>query len=140
MRSRMLGTAIGILMAGAAFSQNSVHATIPFPFHVGTGHFEAGSYRLSGMSSPNFTWTIQADKGSSSGLFLIRNGVETNHLATTGILIFHRYGKTYFLSRFRCGGQSLGWELSPSRLEREVARTTRPVETAAVVVVRESPR
>lgn len=142
MRFRILVTVWGILLAAPAFSQDraEVLANIPFPFRVGATSFAAGQYRLHVPNQPYRAWRVRAAAGKPQGFFIIQNGIVAKDTPNESALLFHGYGSTYFLSQVRIEGQELGWELAPSKLEREMAQAARQHDIAVAAVPTEHPR
>jgi len=140
MKLRILGAALNMLLAAPAFSQTTMSADIPFRFHVGGASLAAGQYRLSWANRDARAWCIRAADGKPGALFTSPIGVEAKKAPERGALVFHGYGNTYFLSQVRVAGQTTGWQLMPSKAEREYVKARRPVETAAVSLTTERPR
>lgn len=137
---RLSGVAFGVLLAATTFGQDRLNADIPFAFHLGPVHMSAGAYRVSVVDRVARAWIIRAEAGKPRVVFIAPISVEAKQAASTGVLVFRRYGNRYFLSRMRIAGDTLGWQLVPSKAEREFVKTRRPVEAASVILTKERPR
>ena len=113
---------IPMAIIGFAGLRGRVIVDIPFDFTVGNKELKAGKYAVSRLTPT-----------SNSGTLLIRN--EDNHAAANfnvnGVtgkegsdarLVFHRYGKQYFLAQVFDGEGSEGYGLMKSKTEREAAK------------------
>lgn len=121
------------LLAASGYGQ-TLRANIPFDFRAGTVNLAAGQYDVSQVSlqSAPHVWMIRSTDGKPGAFLMVRNGVLASKPAPSSKLVFHRYGRAYFLSQIHVQGRDLGWELAPSALEREVAKAGNSVETASV--------
>jgi hypothetical protein len=65
-------------------------------------------------------------------------GASSQEQAGQALLIFHRYGDQYFLSRIVDGSRNTGLELPTSRTEKELSKTASldRFETVAVLARR----
>jgi hypothetical protein len=96
----------------------------------------AGDYTVERASS---TPAIRVHNGSTSVLSLALNSsVEPQEKTGQALMIFHRYGDQYFLSRIVDGSRNTGVELPTSRTEKELSKTAslEKFETVAVLARR----
>ena len=129
-----LNVCLTILLVAASYlglhaQTMKLTANIPFPFHAGKVVMPAGEYTV---HHERGILTVRKVDGRSSGaMFLTRR--ETFPKPTTNpVLIFNRYGNTFFLSSVRSPSSEDGVTI-PSRTEIEYAKAaTQPVETARV--------
>ncbi|MCI0391768.1 MAG: hypothetical protein MOB07_23745 [Acidobacteria bacterium] len=117
-----LSIVISLSIASLAGLISKVTADIPFDFTVKDKQFPAGKYEVF--------------RGPATGTLIIRN-VNTKSSMVSIVhesdakaeskakLVFHRYGNSYFLSQAWDGMNDSGSELSKSKAEREVAKSTR---------------
>jgi hypothetical protein len=140
MKVQILGAALTLLLAAPAFTQPAARADIPFAFHAAGTNLPAGEYRVSRVGVTNSAWRIRAVEGGPAVYIATAIGVVAKEVPETGALIFNRYGNTYFLRQVRFAGQTSGWELPASKLEKEYAKARSQVDTASVVLFTESPR
>lgn len=116
--------ACGVIMAlTSAYGQPETLMTvkIPFSFVVGSQAMPAGEYTVERMDYNKGKLIIRSTDGRAARIFLT---MPEEDAALTGenLLIFHRYREDYFLSQVRCSGTQIIYELSPSRIERELSR------------------
>lgn len=131
-RISFAAAALAALTCSAIYGQTpNLRANIPFAFYAGKAMLPAGSYTI--HDSNHVLW-VSADPGGKSAMVLT-NGAYRVAPADTGQLVFHRYGSSYFLSRIWAPGAREGVGLGETRQEKELARNTRPIETAVVSVV-----
>jgi hypothetical protein len=136
MKTNLLRTSLLAVVAAAAIygqSSQSLQATVPFDFIVGSRTLRAGQYSL--------------DQGSVSGMTIIRdvdhNGVaivigsalESLAAQEDGKLVFHRYGDTYFLAEV-WGAGHYGRQIRKTSREREMAAQRLLPDTTILVARR----
>jgi hypothetical protein len=115
----------------ALLAQSQINATIPFDFTIGAKSFPAGDYSVRQVSEN--VLLIQSITDGTGVMTMALPG-ETTKRAGTPVLVFNRYGDTYFLSKV--SGDDRGWRLHQSAVEKEmVARvpTPKPVIVAAAL-------
>ncbi len=105
-----------------AFAQDwAVRANIPFDFTVGQQTLSAGDYRVS-ISGPAMIRVARIGGPDVAGLMTAPlKGVEN----VSPRLVFHRYGKHYFLAQVWVGELNLGHQMFASAQEVQLARTTK---------------
>lgn len=118
MHSRVLGTALLLLSATAAFGQSRFD--IPFNFRVGDRNLSAGTYIVSGGGA--LTPARLTGGAGQAIVVLPQSSVQKMSNPSTGALVFRRYNNVYYLSQIWRRGSSEGSQLPMSRSEREVAR------------------
>ena len=124
------------LAVTAAVAQDRLEAKVPFNFRVGQSVMPSGNYMIS-QTGPIGTIVIKSADQSSSAI-VITNAVQSDRNASTGKLVFRRYGDTYFLSQVWKPGTDRGHQLIQTRTEREMA-SARPsgIEVASVPLNRQ---
>jgi hypothetical protein len=104
-------------------------AKIPFDFRVGPSAMPAGTYVIHGSSG------VLSIRGGGRGIFQMgtpmSNRTDPN---TEGIVIFHRYGDTYFLASAWNGRSQYGIALKPGTHEKELARQSPETRTVALSI------
>lgn len=131
MKTSIMRLGLGALMAVSAYAQTlRMTVEIPFPFQVGTISFAAGRYEVAKLPAQP-AWLIQRPL-QTGHIFLVSSGVVPDTVPEKSRLTFHRYGNAYFLAELWAAGTELGWRLSPSGHERELAKVVPLVETASV--------
>ena len=113
---------LGVVLPATAQSIR-ISSNIPFEFVYGDTAMPAGEYTLV-ANAVNGTVSIQS---YDQEVFASRlsSAVSNPNLMPDGRarLVFNRYGNQYFLSEIWSGYGSQGREFTPSRTERELART-----------------
>ena len=135
MRKRLLKgfTTFGLflpLIVGSVQAQTGykMEVNIPFDFTAGRTSLRAGSYSVK-LISEN-TLLVSSSDGKKSVLLLAR---QAEHVGTRkpARIVFNRYGDRYFLSHASLGEGDLGFAVSPSRGERDLAREYRLAKSNA---------
>ena len=111
--------------------------TIPFDFVVGTQTLPAGQYTVErAFMSPLLVLKSAGGQVRS----IITEGVESVASPTIGELVFHTYGKQYFLAEVWTQGSKSGRQLHMTSHERELAaRREIPTETTTVAAANSRP-
>jgi hypothetical protein len=113
-----------------------VTGSVPVEFMVGGRSMPAGDYTVARVGG---TDAIKVSDGNTSALSWASNA-SLGPMERTGqtLLIFHRYGDQYFLSRIVDGSRDACVELPPSRNEKELSKTAsiERFETVAVLARR----
>jgi len=135
MKTRILAVAVAFLastaLAGRCRAQVGVQANIPFEFAVGNTTLPPGEYQILPAipGSDSVQWIRRAD-GSASVMVPIRVGLRGKKAESC--LVFHRYGREYFLSQIWTEQES-GQELNESQREKEIASRGASNEVAVVL-------
>ena len=115
-------------------AQEPVLVNIPFAFAAGDATLPAGEYRVQPRhASPALL--IQRTDGSAA-TFVISMAVASNQPQVQTKLVFHRYGKRYFLAQVWRAGESRGRELLKSAKENEQAIARNEAADQVTVVAR----
>ena len=100
-----------------------VTASVPFEFMVAGRSMPAGDYTVQRMGSSG-TGAVQVSSDNASVVLLAMNGSASRKEQTgQALLIFHRYGDRYFLSRIVDGYRDTGVEILTTRTEKELSKT-----------------
>jgi hypothetical protein len=135
MKTNLLRTCVVSLLAvTGAFAQSSaLKAYVPFDFIVGSQTLPAGQYTVDRGPAPN-TLTIRSDDHKNATAIALSGAAYAVIERNKGSLVFHRYGRTYFLSEV-WNPVSGGHTLPPTSRERELAaKMTAPVNTTVAAV------
>lgn len=121
----MLTLIVAIAMATAvvssAQSSRQVVAHIPFEFVVGDKAMPAAEYRVRPAAALGRGILIQTADASNAAIRLT-NTLEPRNNQTRARLVFHKYGRQYFLAEVWTGGDDSGLQLLKSRQERAIER------------------
>ena len=117
-----VATVAVVLAAPLAAQTIKVTADVPFDFMVAGRAFPAGDYRVS--ADPAAMSGVRV-WGGNAGVLALAQHTTSSPKERTGqaLLIFHRYGEQYFLSRIVDGYLDTGVEIPTSRTEKELSRT-----------------
>ena len=134
--ARVALLALGIAACGYA---QGLRADIPFAFQINGQSYESGRYYFSPDALPELpheAWRIRSEETRKSKVFPTFTGTQTPGLPKASKLVFHRYGRTYFLAEVWLQYQH-GWQLPESQGERQLAnRSTLLAETVVVDLAR----
>jgi hypothetical protein len=126
--------AVGLLTALACSQLNAqsstMSVTIPFDFRLGNSNLPAGNYSI----HQNGDLLSLSQVGGPLAKFILTRPATRNDAPSTGIVEFHRYGDTYFLSGVWTPASRDGRAVGKSSQETEIARRMggSPVQTAAL--------
>lgn len=131
-----LGTATN---AFAQLPGTMIRATIPFEFNVRGKTLPAGLYQLSAMNDSNTTLEIsKTGRHAHVAAGIITDPVQLKRIASKNVLVFHRYGDTYFLEEIIDAGEQTALQVPVSRqerrIERELASNSSPTEPETVTL------
>lgn len=115
------------LMAVVAHAQlpgTAIRARIPFEFTVRGRTLPAGNYEITRINDEALDLKIQnVDHKRDETLFETLPLYERSW-PHRNVLVFHRYGESYFLSEVVTAGEQTARELRTSRAERQARRDT----------------
>jgi hypothetical protein len=109
-----------VVAAAAVYAQNPLvgKVNIPFDFVMGNQAMPAGHYTVEhGIAEPLLI--LKSGEGKVGSV--ITNWIESSNAQTVGRLVFHQYGKQYFLSEAWTPGSKSGYQLRTTSHERELA-------------------
>jgi hypothetical protein len=120
-----IGSLLTLLIAGTAHAQlpgTAIRVSIPFDFIVRGRTLTAGNYELTRVNDEPMDLMIRnIDHKRDEALFQTEP-VYVSRMQRKDVLVFHRYGDTYFLSEVVSAGEQTGRELVTSRAERQLRR------------------
>lgn len=125
--SMVIMLVVGISFLAAAITANGqtpdtrVVADIPFDFIVGDQNLPSGTYNVRKITSGAEGLLISNASTRAAAIRLTNAANRTSHDSSSK-LVFHRYGKNYFLAEVWYVGQSEGRLLRESRQERAIER------------------
>ena len=125
MRTFVMLVTAALLVALSAFGQQRVRFDVPFEFSVGNAVMPAGQYDVT-VAAGTMRTVITCVDCKAGALLLPVPGNEDSEPATTGKLVFNRYGGSYFLSAIWAPGASVGAALPMSKSEKERALKALP--------------
>jgi len=130
---KRLQLAVGLLMT-LGFSRvdaqtMDVRATIPFEFRMGQQVLNAGTYTI--HTSDGLLILRENARMATMGLTV---ATEPPKDSSTAVLVFHRYGDTYFLNKIWVPGYNIARGVIKSSFEKELARRGPPDEDPNIVL------
>jgi hypothetical protein len=124
-----------VLAAPLPAQEFRVTATVPFEFMVSGRSMPAGDYMVQRAGSIA-SGAIQVSGANGSVVALAQSaGVGQNEKPGQALLIFHRYGDQYFLSRISDGNRDTGVEIPTSSTEKELAKTASLLKFETVAIL-----
>ena len=112
------GLFAGACCAGLRAETVDEHAIVPFDFWLGQKLLPAGDYVISHMASGAVIIREQGD-GGSAAVFLAGMASRPES-QRAGLLVFSRYGNTYFLQKIWKPNQTQGFTVPLSSREKEL--------------------
>src|SRR3954463_15016567 len=116
-------TLLGLLLLPLAHAQMplGLKGNIPFKFRVGDTTLPAGEYTVTRHSAGQQFLVMKNANAHAGSVTFHPNTVSAKSSQETK-LVFHRYGRTYFLSQVWQGlGEDTGLQLVQSKAERVIA-------------------
>jgi hypothetical protein len=117
----------------AQTSQEMV-ANIPFSFTVCREQLPAGKYKVRPVTSANPRIVLVATADNRPIEMICTHDVQSKKPATTGKLIFNRYGNQYFLSELWLQGETTGRQLGKTEAEEALFRASETKKREKVTV------
>jgi len=116
----------------AAQAQPALIAKVPFDFVVCNSRLTAGEYTVS-IDNQKTIVLVRGEHGDSA-VMALSMAAHTGKTTQQSKLVFNRYGDRYVLSQVWPAGSNDGREFPPSKMERELARTTGKPEIVALLI------
>ena|SRR5215472_5385209 len=131
---RAIHLAFGLLatlpFSGLHAQTMNLAAEIPFDFQVGGKVLPAGDYRIQHVDG---MLKMRSQSGNEAAIVLTIAALAPKD-AKDAVLLFNRYGDTYFLSKIWTPDSDIARQLPQSRTENELARNGPPKEVATLVL------
>jgi hypothetical protein len=126
MKTKIFALATVLLLSGFAaslsYAEPSVLVTnIPFEFQVGNQTLPPGDYRLETQLTGSARMQLLRQVDTNRVVILSTLPIESQAEGPDPMLVFHRYGQTYFLAQI-WNGTPEGRQLPESNREKEMAR------------------
>jgi len=138
MAAGCLLTLLVVMGAHAQEPGTSIRVSIPFDFTVEKKTLPAGNYEIRRISDEPIGLIIQNVNHRRDATMFVTESLDVRRIPDHSLLIFHRYGDSYFLSEVVTAGQQTGEELRPTREERtlrsEMAKNNIEPETVTVAM------
>ena len=118
-----LAMSLAVLMSAAAQAQTThMKVTVPFEFTAGNVQLPAGEYEVKAIGPWQGALLSIRNLNSDTGSFILSNSCKSKKPASDAKLIFHRYGKQYFLAEVWDRNSSLGNQIQSNSRQTELAK------------------
>lgn len=118
------------IAAGPSYAQHmGLKGNIPFAFQVGNKTMPAGDYWIQRLLADDGSFQLIRRTDSSANALTPTIPVDAKNGQSDPVLVFHKYGNTYFLAEI-WAGDTQGRKLLKSEREKELLRETRGSEVA----------
>lgn len=135
------GCVLSLLVVASAHAQDpgaGIRASIPFDFIVEGKTLSAGQYEIRRINDEPTGLLIQNVNHRRDEALFQTEPLEAHRVPNHSVLVFHRYGASYFLSEIVSAGDETAEELRPTREERhmrsEMAKNNTEPETVTVAM------
>jgi len=121
----VIGSFLALSIAGTAKAQlpgTAIRASIPFAFSVRGRTLPAGNYVITRVTDEPVGLIIQNVDYKSDKAMFETEPIYVGARPHKDVLVFHRYGESYFLSEVVTSTEQTARELFPSRDERRMKR------------------
>ncbi len=127
-------TATLVVLSAFTLAAQEINFKVPFDFAAGDIELKAGEYRV--LSSAGTHLVIF--RGASQSAIVQMPAALSGSRTVQAKLVFNRYGNAYFFSKILLPWSEGGWEMAPTKRERELARNGGAATVAEVLSIRAS--
>ena len=128
MRKRFFSAALtcglfAAIAAATAYAQmpgTTMRTRIPFDFSVRGKTLPAGEYEIRRLNDQPDLLVISSINDRHERAVFNTEAIQARTIPGRGVVEFHRYGDSYFLSEIFAAGQQAGREVKRSRQERDM--------------------
>ena len=116
-----MGCLLSLLLVGSVHAQlpgAEIRASIPFDFTVRGKTLPAGEYSITRIGDEPTTLLMRSVRGKHESVMFHTEPLDKRRIPRRDVLVFNRYGDSYFLEQVVTAGEETGRELSPSHAER----------------------
>lgn len=136
-----MGCLLSVLVVVSVHAQDpgsAIRVSIPFDFTVEGRTLPAGDYEVRRISDEPTGLLIQNVRRRRDEAMFQTEPRDERRIPNHSLLVFHRYGDSYFLSEVMTAGQETAEDLRPTRAERtlrsEMAKNNVEPETVTVAM------
>lgn len=136
-----MGCLLSVLVVVSVQAQDpgsAIRVSIPFDFTVEGRTLPAGDYEVRRISDEPTGLLIQNVRRRRDEAMFQTEPRDERRVPNHSLLVFHRYGDSYFLSEVMTAGQETAEDLRPTRAERtlrsEMAKNNVEPETVTVAM------
>ena len=131
-----LAMTLALLASAGAYAQTvHVETTVPFSFNVGNTQLPAGKYEIQSAGVTGRVLNIR-NRDTGEGTFVLPQACESSKASTESKLVFHRYGRQYFMAEFWVSGYTQGHQFKAGRKETELAKDYSKQDTTTLLASR----
>ena len=138
-----MGCLLSLLLVGSVQAQlpgSEIRASIPFDFTVRGVTLPAGEYTITRIGDEPASLLMRNINNKHEHVVFDTDPKDVRRLPRRNVLVFNRYGDSYFLEEVVTAGEETGRELEPSHAERtlrrEMAKNQLQPETVMVALKR----
>ena len=120
-----MGCLLSLLLVGSVHAQlpgTEIRASIPFDFSLRGKTFPAGEYAITRIGDEPAALLIRNVSDKHEHVVFETEPENSFRIPRRNVLVFHRYGDSYFLEAIVTAGEQTGRELAPSHAERTLRR------------------
>jgi hypothetical protein len=136
-----MGCLLSLSLVGSVHAQlpgTELRASIPFDFSVRGITLPAGEYTVTRIGDEPTGLLVRNIRDKRKHVVFETEPEDVRRIPRRNVLVFNRYGDSYFLEEVVTAGDSVGRELSPSHdertLRREMAKNQLAPETVMVAL------
>ena len=136
-----MGCLLSLLLVANVHAQlpgTEIRASIPFDFTVRGKTLPAGEYTITRIGDEPSSLLMRNVRGRHENVIFDTKPTDVHRLPRRDVLVFNKYGDSYFLEEVVTAGEETGRELSPSHAERmlrrEMAKNQLEPETVMVAL------
>ena len=120
-----MGCLLSLLLVGNVHAQlpgTEIRASIPFDFTVRGKTLSAGEYEITRLGDEPTGLMMRNVRDKREHVIFETEPVDVRRIPRRNVLVFNRYGDSYFLEEVVTAGEETGRELTPSHAERTLRR------------------
>ena len=120
-----IGSLMALSLAATTRAQTPgapIRASIPFDFIVRGKTLPAGNYEIEQIPEAPSGLLLRNVNNRHQHIVFETEPIEGRRIARHTVLVFNRYGDSYFLSEVVTAGEQTGRELAPTHAERTLRR------------------
>ena len=120
-----MGCLLSLLVVGSVHAQlpgTEIRASIPFDFTVRGKTLPAGDYTLTRIGDEPTDLLMRNVRDKREHVIFETEPKDARRIPRRNVLVFNKYGESYFLEEVVTAGEETGREVNPSHAERTLRR------------------
>ena len=120
-----MGCLLSLLVVGSVHAQlpgTEIRASIPFDFTVRGKTLPAGEYAITRIGDEPTDLLMRNIRDKREHVIFGTDPKDARRIPRRNVLVFNRYGDSYFLEEVVTAGEGTGREIAPSHAERTLRR------------------